>query len=71
VYGCADNTSRTTTIKKETKVDSDGNQKTKIETKTEEQSSTDRNAPPLRDRETTVEVKKSDPVVKVGPLEIK
>ena len=70
--GCNDTSSnKTTTVKKETKIDSDGNEKTKIETKTEE---TTVKTPPSQDNSTTtvrtVEVK-SDPVIKIGPLEIK
>jgi hypothetical protein len=70
--GCSDTSSnKTTTVKKETKIDSDGNEKTKIETKTEETTvktpdSSTNNTTTVR----TVEVK-SDPLIKIGPLEIK
>ncbi len=70
--GCNDTSSnKTTTVKKETKIDSDGNEKTKIETKTEETTvktpdSSANNTTTVR----TVEVK-SDPLIKIGPLEIK
>lgn len=70
--GCNETSSnKTTTVKKETKIDSDGNEKTKIETKTEETTvkkpdSSANNTTTVK----TVEVK-SDPVIKIGPLEIK
>jgi hypothetical protein len=67
--GCGDSTTNTT-IKKETKVDSNGNEKTKIETKTETRSTNDRS-----DATTTREIHEDKPdgdtIVKVGPLEIK
>jgi hypothetical protein len=71
--GCNEtNSNKTTTVKKETKIDSNGNEKTKIETKTEE--TTVKTPAPSTNSETTtvrtVEVK-SDPVIKIGPLEIK
>lgn len=68
--GCGD-TQTNTTVKKETKIDSNGNEKTKIETKTETRSTNDRS-----DATTTREVHEvkvdngSDHIVKVGPLEI-
>lgn len=70
--GCNETSSnKTTTVKKETKIDSDGNERTKVETKTEE---TTVKTPDTSANNTTtvktVEVK-SDPVIKIGPLEIK
>jgi hypothetical protein len=69
--GCGDTTTNTT-VKKETKIDGNGNEKTKIETKTETRTTNDRSdATPTREvREIKVERKDSDPIVKVGPLEI-
>jgi hypothetical protein len=71
--GCTDvNSNKTTTVKKETKIDSNGNEKTKIETKTEE--TTVRTTEPAPTQETTtvrtIEVR-NDPIIKLGPLEIK
>lgn len=72
--GCGDsNTNKTTTIKRETKIDGDGNERTKVETKTEETSV--RTTDPVVNhntevvREKTVEVK-GDPIIKLGPLEV-
>ena len=64
---CGDS-NKTTIIKKESKIDSDGNERTKIETKTEE--TTVRNGDGTVIHEHPIEVKK-DPIVKLGPLEIK
>ena len=73
ISGCGDtNSNKTTTVKKETKIDSNGNEKTKIETKTEE--TTVRTTEPAPTQATTtvrtVEVR-NDPIIKLGPLEIK
>lgn|GEM_PF-6061274 len=68
--GCGDvNSNKTTTVKKETKTDGYGNERTKVETKTVETTDT----APNRDGNTTVRIieEKKDPIIKVGPLEIK
>jgi len=54
----------TTTIKKETKVDGDGNVKTKIETKTVETRT-------INSDGAVIETKDSNPIIKVGPLEVR
>ena len=65
---CGDvDTNKTTVIKKETKVDSDGNQHTKIETKTVESNDRTSNGTVIHDR--VIEDKK-DPIIKLGPLEV-
>ncbi len=66
--GCGDTTTHTT-VKKETKIDDNGNEKTKIETKTETVS----NSGGDRNSSTTKEVRvegRDDPIVKLGPVEI-
>jgi len=74
--GCGETTSnsnKTVTVKKETRTDSDGNEKTKVETKTEETTVRKDDAPINKTQSTTtttIEVKK-DPMIKIGPLEIK
>ena len=65
--GCGE-THSTTVIKKETKIDSNGNEHTKIETKTVE--TTDRGNEPAP-RERVIIEEKKDPIVKIGPLEIR
>ena len=67
ILGCESNTTTNTTIKKETKIDSDGNEKTTIKTQTEQ--TTINNNDPDR-HETRIEVKHDDPVIKLGPLEV-
>lgn len=62
---CGDvDTNKTTVIKKETKIDGDGNEKTKIETKTVESNQ--------KSSDGTVHVieEKKDPIIKLGPLEV-
>jgi ABC-type uncharacterized transport system auxiliary subunit len=67
---CGDTTvNKTTVIKKETKTDSDGHEKTKIETKTVE--TTERNKDGTVTRDRIIVEDKKDPIIKLGPLEIK
>jgi hypothetical protein len=72
ISGCDKTSSNTTTtVKKETRTDSNGNEKTKVETRTEETTVRKPDAPATENTTTTtVEVKK-DPMIKIGPLEIK
>ena len=67
MLGCESNTTTNTTVKKETKIDSDGNEKTTVKTQTE-QTTINNNDPDHR--ETRIEVKHDDPVIKLGPLEV-
>jgi hypothetical protein len=71
--GCNDTSSnKTTTVKKETKIDGNGNEKTKIETKTEETTVRTPEPAPVQEKTVvrTIEVR-NDPIIKLGPLEIK
>lgn len=69
--GCG-NIETHTTVEKETKVDSNGNEKTKIETKTETIRHDSANASTTNKevKEIKVEKRDSDPAVKLGPIEI-
>lgn len=66
--GCGNSETRTV-VKKETKIDSDGNEKTKIETKTETRSNSGSDLSTTTKKEIKVE-SRDDPIVKLGPVEI-
>jgi uncharacterized lipoprotein YehR (DUF1307 family) len=66
---CGDNTvNKTTSVKEETKIDEDGHERTRTETKTVEVQ--DRNGDGTATHDRKVDDRK-DQIIKVGPLEIR